>query len=318
MRLEQFDLNLLVAFDALLAERSVTRAARQLNVTQSAMSAALKRLREAFGDPVLLQHGRTMVPTPHALALAPEVSAALAALRRLTQPSAGFDPATSTRVFRVAASDYIATVLLAPVLQALEREAPGVRLEIGLPTDTTPERLAKGEYDLVLTPEDFIEPDHPSELLFEEAHVVVGCARNPLLDPPLTRESFAAAGHVAVRIDGRNTHIDNELGRLGIVRRVEVHAPSFIQAPWLLPGTRRITLMHERLARLVAPLLGLRMAVPPFAIPPMREMMQFHATRVHDSGLLWLRDRLRARARAVQELELPPPRGGREKAILFV
>src|SRR6478609_4616665 len=101
MRLDGFDLNLLLAFDTLLEERNVTRAAARLNVTQSAMSASLRRLREALGDPVLLQHGKAMVPTPHALALAPEVSAALATLRRLIQPSGGFDPASATRVFRI-------------------------------------------------------------------------------------------------------------------------------------------------------------------------------------------------------------------------
>ncbi|HEY6814185.1 MAG TPA: LysR family transcriptional regulator [Croceibacterium sp.] len=296
MRLDHFDLNLLVAFEVLLEERSVTRAARRLNLTQSAMSAALKRLRETLGDPILLQHGKAMIPTPHALALAPEVSAALAGLRRLTLPSTGFDPSSSARVFRVAASDYIATVLLAPLLQALESEAPHVRLEIALPAESTPERLGKGEFDLVLTPEDFVEPDHPAELLFEEEHVVAGCVRNPLLAAPLTYEGFVSAGHVAVRIDGRNTHIENELARLGLSRRVEVHAPSFIQAPWLLPGTGRIALMHERLAALMAPLLALRVATPPFAIPPMREMMQFHATRAQDAGLLWLRGRLRTLA----------------------
>ena len=298
MRLENFDLNLLVAFDALLDERSVSGAARRLNLTQSAMSAALKRLREALGDPILSQHGKAMVPTPHALALAPEVSATLDALRRLTSPSAGFVPATSSRIFRVAASDYIATVLLAPLIKALESEAPFVRLDISLPADDTPARLAKGEYDLVLTPEDFIEPGHPAELLFDEANVVVGCARNSLLAAPMTPEAFAAAGHVAVRIDGRNTHIENELDRLGLIRRVEVHAPSFVQAPWLLPGTRRIALMHERLARLMAPLLGLTIAEVPFDLPPMREMMQFHATRAQDAGLRWLRERLSALALA--------------------
>ena len=260
------------------------------------MSASLRRLREALGDPILLQHGKAMVPTPHALALAPEVAAAIAGLRRLIQPSIGFDPAVSARVFRIAASDYIATVLLAPALTMLEREAPGVRLEISLPTDSTQDRLAKGEFDLVLTPEEFIEPKHPAELLFEERHVVVGCARNPLLMAPLTIEAFAAAGHVAARIDGRNTFVENELNRLGLDRRVEVYAPSFIQAPWFLPGTGRLALMHERLARLMTPLLHLRAAPPPFAIPLMREMMQFHSTRRTDAGLDWLRSKLRALA----------------------
>jgi LysR family transcriptional regulator, nod-box dependent transcriptional activator len=292
MRLDAFDLNLLVAFEALIEERNVTRAARRLHVTQSAMSASLKRLRDSFGDPILAQHGKAMVPTPYALALAPEVSASLAALRRLTRPSRAFDPGTASRVFRIAASDYITTVLLAPLVAAIEREAPYIRLEIVLPDESTPERLAKGEFDLVLTPEEFLDPGHPADLLFEEAHVIVGCERNPLLRAPMTSEAFAAAGHVAVRIDGRNTFIENELSRLGLGRRIEVYAPSFIQAPWLLPGTRRIALMHERLAGLMAPVLGLRTVPPPFEVPVMREMMQFHVTRDADDGLKWLRTRL--------------------------
>jgi len=289
MRLDNFDLNLLVAFDVLLQERSVTKAARRLNVTQSAMSASLKRLRDALGDPILLQHGKTMIPTSHAQALAPEVASAISGLRRLIQPSKGFDPATSTRTFRIAASDYVATVALAPLLKAFEGEAPGVRLDVTLPTDSTPHRLARGEFDLVLSPKEFLEPEHPAELLFEESHVVVGCRSNPLLAAPLTRKAFAAAGHVAVRLDGRNTYIENEMSRLGLTRRVEIYAPSFIQAPWFLRGTRRIALMHERLARLVAPMLGLTIAAPPFTVPPMHEMMQFHAAQEADAGLIWLR-----------------------------
>lgn len=296
MRLGTFDLNLLVALDALIEERNVTRAAERLHVTQSAMSASLKRLREALGDPILAQHGKAMVPTPYALALAPEVSDSLVVLRRLTRPNRAFDPGTASRVFRIAASDYVTTVLLAPLVAALEHEAPLIRLEIALPDEATPSRLAKGEFDLVLTPEAFLAPGHPADLLFEEAHVVVGCHGNPLFDAPMTSEAFATAGHVAVRIDGRNTFIENELSRLGLVRRIEVYAPSFIQAPWLLPGTSRIAVMHERLARLMAPALGLRVADPPFAAPLMREMMQFHATRQADQGLGWLRARLRSLA----------------------
>src|SRR6185503_20223470 len=132
MRLDHFDLNLLVAFDALLEERNVTRAARRLNVTQSAMSASLKRLREALGDPLLVQHGRTMVPTPHALELAPEVVRALAGLRNLISAGTAFDPQRSQRRYRIAASDYITTVLLVPLLRLLEHEAPFVRLDITL------------------------------------------------------------------------------------------------------------------------------------------------------------------------------------------
>lgn len=288
MRLDRFDLNLLVAFDVLVEERSVTAAARRLHLTQSAMSAALGRLRTALADPLLVRHGRGLVPTPAAMALAPRVREMLGQLRQLIEPEQPFDPAQSVRTFRVVGSDYIATVLLAPLIRQLESRAPGIRLEITLPSESAARRLSSGELDLLLTPEEFVQRDHPSQLLCEEHHVVVCCARNPLLRDGLTRQAFEQAGHVAVRIDGRNTYIENELARLGVSRRIEVHAPSFMQVPWLLPGTQRVALMHERLARLVAPLLGLVICPAPFTLPPMREMMQFHSARRTDAGLHWL------------------------------
>ncbi|MEO0062178.1 MAG: hypothetical protein RLZZ08_738 [Pseudomonadota bacterium] len=300
MRFDRFDLNLLVAFDALLAERSVTAAARRLNLTQSAMSAALQRLRDAVGDPLLIRHGRGMVPTPAALALVPHVSDLLNRVQDIVSPPRPFDPATSTRTFRIGASDYIATVLLAPLARRLAVIAPQMQIDIALPSDATVRKLAGGELDLILTPEEFALPDHPTQLLFEERHVVIGCAGNPFMARPMTQETFAAQGHVAVRIDGRNTYIENELARLGIVRRVEVYAPSFVQAPWLLPGTQRIALMHERLARLLAPAMGLRIAPPPFDLPPMREMAQFHATRRDDAALQWLLSELLHLARGTK------------------
>ena len=293
MRLDNFDLNLLVALHALLEERNVTRAAGRLNMTQSAMSASLKRLRESFDDPILVQHGKTMVPTPHALALAPDVARAIATLRGLISAGTAFDPAKSDRLFRIAASDYITTVLLVPLLRLLEREAPFVRLDITLPTEDTSARLAKGDYDLLLTPEEFADPNHPTELLFEERHLVVGCARNSELRAKLTPEQFSEAGHVAVMIGGRNTFIENALDNLGLTRRIEVRAPSFIQVPWLLPGTRRIALMHERLARLMAPGLFLQVIEPSFQLPMMREVLQYHSSREKDAGLSWLRAKLR-------------------------
>ena len=293
MRLDSFDLNLLVAFDTLLSESSVTRAAQRLNVTQSAMSASLRRLRDAFQDELLVLQGKKMVPTPLALTLAPEISEALTMLRSLISSAARFDPATSERRFRIAASDYITTVLLAPMISTLERDAPSIRIELTLPTEGSSERLANADFDLLITPQEFTDPTHPTELLLEERHVVVGAADNPIFARPITAESFAEAGQVAVRIDDRNTFVDNVLDRLGVARRIEVHAPSFIQVPWLLAGTCRIALMHERLARVMAPGLNLTIAEPPFAVPPMREMIQYHATRERDEGLNWLRSKLK-------------------------
>ena len=292
MRLDNFDLNLLIAFDILVEERSVTRAARRLNLTQSATSAALKRLREAMQDEILVQHGKKMIPTPHALRLAPQVTAAIAQLRSLISASAAFDPLTSSRQFRMEASDYITTVLLVPLLSVLAREAPGIRLDLSLPTAGSSERVNNGDIDLLLTPEDFMPPEHPRELLFEERHVVVGWSGNPVMQRPMTEEDFFAAGHVAVRISGRDTFIESALRKYGERRRIEVTAPSFIQAPWLLPGTHRLALMHERLAMLVAPRLSLSIAKAPVELPVMREMMQYHTARSNDAALAWLRQKL--------------------------
>lgn len=308
MRLSNFDLNLLVALDVLMAERSVTRAAARLNVTQSAMSASLKRLRQAFDDELLVLHGKTMIPTPRALALAPEVADTIVRLRGLISMSGGFDPRTSERRFHVAASDYITTVVVVPLLRQLEREAPSVRFDITLPKDDTSDRLANGEFDLSITPIEFTDPRHPTELLLEESHVVVGWDGNPLLDEPLTLEGFINAGHVAVQIDGRNAFIENTLEQLGLTRLVEVNAPSFIQAPWMLPGTMRLALMHERLALLIGPSLSLRVAEPPFAVPKMREMMQYHSTRAKDEALAWLRGRLKMIADATPSMPGHPDR----------
>jgi LysR family transcriptional regulator, nod-box dependent transcriptional activator len=292
MRLDNFDLNLLVAFEVLLEERSVTRAARRLNVTQSAMSASLKRLRESFQDELLMLHGKKMIPTQHALTLAPEVSATLMRLKTLIATGTGFDPATSKRRFQINASDYITTVLLVPLIEHLQVEAPEVRLNLSLPSAQSARRLEAGEIDLLLTPNEFLETDHPRELLFEERHVVVAAGNNPALHGRLSVEQYNECGHVVVRISNQDTYIEAILRKLAPNRRIEVAAQSFIQVPWLLRGTNRLAVMHERLARVTQPVFDLAIADLPYELPPMREMMQHHVSRTRDAGLTWLREKI--------------------------
>ncbi len=294
MRLDQFDLNLLVAFNVLIEERGVTRAAERLNLTQSAMSAALKRLREAFADDILVQHGKRMVPTPGAMSLAPHVAAAVLNLRGILATGMRFDPAQSRRRFRIVASDYITTVLIGPALRTLQKEAPGIQIEITLPTSDILEQLDHGEVDLLISPEQFLSPDHPRELVFDERHVVVGCASNPALQGKLDAKTFFESGHVVVSVSRDGTFIDNFLRGQHEQRRIEVICAAFTQVPWMLPGTTRLALMHERLARELAPQLSLVLCDPPFPLPVMREMMQFHSARAADRGLSWLRERLLA------------------------
>ncbi|OZA67598.1 MAG: LysR family transcriptional regulator, partial [Sphingomonadales bacterium 39-62-4] len=255
MRLDKFDLNLLIALNVLLEEQSVTRSAERMNLTQSAMSAALGRLRAALNVDRLTTHGRKMLIAPHARALAPQVAEAIQTLRTLVSGATAFDPATSDRRFEIAASDYITTVLIAPILPQLKREAPNIQINLSLPTNLSHGELSDGKLDFLLTPEQFLSSDHPKVLLFDESHVVVGWVENPVFDHPLTEDAYFSCGHVAVRITGAPTFIEKHMTDLQEHRRIEIYAPSFSQVPWLLPGTSHLALMHRRLAEVFVPLL---------------------------------------------------------------
>lgn len=302
MRLDQFDLNLLIAFDVLLRERNVTKAANSLHMTQSAMSAALKRLRVSFGDEILAQHGKKMIPTARAMALAPDISAAIQNLRNLIAPVVPFDPAVSTRRFRIAASDYIATVLIGPMLPNLQKMAPHIEFEILLPEHGSIKAMEDGELDLLLAPPQYIAAEHPSDFLFSERHVVVGCASNPIFDRPLTVEAFENSGHVVVEIQGHPVFIERAIKAVGDRRSIELVVSSFLQMPLMLRETNRLALMPARLATMLAAPLSLKVADCPISLPPMEEMMQYHSARTEDHGLSWLRERLKAAARQCAEL----------------
>ena len=181
MRYKNLDLNLLVAFDTLMETRSVTQAAQRLRLSQPAVSAALDRLRDYFGDPLFVPNGKRMMPTPTADGMSSIVKGLLGEVDSLVAASRGFDAASSQRVFHLVASDYISTVLLTPLCALLEKEAPRVRLDIALPAGVTPEHFMQGEVDLWLAPEEFMLPGQPSELIWLEKHVVVGWSKNPLM-----------------------------------------------------------------------------------------------------------------------------------------
>jgi len=288
-RLERFDLNLLIALDVLLTERSVTRAALRLNVTQPAMSAALRRLRESFDDELFVANGRQMVPTPHALELAPHVASLIAAARALVSGPVPFDPASSQRTFRIVASDYIGAIVLRPLLAELATSAPNIHFVILTPHSNAGADLERGEVDCIISPEQFLSRGHPQELLLEERHVLLGWKENPLFAGPISKEDYSSAAHVGVELSNSLSFVEEHVRALGDRRRIEVITSSFTAVPWLLPGSGRIALVLERPARLFLDILPLAMAPPPFDIPPMREMIQYNPTRADDEGLFWLR-----------------------------
>ncbi len=287
MRYKRFDLNLLLVLDVLLRERNVSRAAKRLDRSQPAVSAALARLRDYFNDPILVGRGKQMMATAHAQSLSPMVSKALAEVNTLISASTVFDPTTTQRTFRICASDYVTTVLLVPLFEGLSHLAPRVKLELSAPSPKALAKLESGEIDFLLTPEQFTARDHPKKLLFEERFVALAWKRNPLFRKPLTEEAFYKHGHVAVVFDAP-TFAEQELAALGSERRIEIVASSFLSVAWLLPNTLRLAVVHERLAKTLVKNFPLAYAPLPFAFPLMREMIQYHGIRKHDSGAQWL------------------------------
>jgi LysR family nod box-dependent transcriptional activator len=294
MRFKGLDLNLLLTLETLLQERSVSAAARRINMSQPAVSAMLARLRQWFGDPLFIQHGKSLVPSPYALRLHPMLTEVLAQVDALVSQPVLFNPMAVQRRFRICTSDYITSVVLHPLLQEISQIAPRIEIEITPPDDNALAQLDRGEIDLLIIPHEFVSHSHPARLLLEERHVVVGWDQNPLLQSPLSLDDFTAASHIAVRIGRvmRLTFAEAQLRAAGVARREDVVVPAFTLVPELLVGTHRLSVMHERLARKAAQRVPIALAPLPLDFPPMREMVQYHRARKDDAGLLWLLEQI--------------------------
>jgi LysR family transcriptional regulator, nod-box dependent transcriptional activator len=309
MRFQRLDLNLLVALDALLTEKSVSLAADRICLSQSATSSALGRLREYFGDDLLVLKGRQMVLTVRAEELVEPVRAVLEQVRTTIAVSPPFDPATSDRTIRIMASDFITEVLLTTAFRNLQELAPNMRFEI-LPMDDHPiESLDRGLCDLLLTIDYAISADHPSEILFQDDYVVVGWDKNPAMHQPMSKELYFDLGHMTVRFgQGKVSAFEDWfLRRHKKQRRVEIVAPSFLSQPGLVIGSNRIATMHRRLAMRLADYLPLKIAEAPFDIPPIREAIQWHITNNNDSAIRWVAELLIQTAQNDASLSVKQP-----------
>ena len=294
MRFDRVDLNLLVALDALLAERSVSLAADRICLSQSATSSALGRLRDYFADDLLVQKGRQMVLTARAEGLVDPVRAVLEQIRSTIAVPPPFDPATSDRTIRIMASDYITEVLLASAMTDLQQQAPGMRFEIQSLSEALLESLERGAIDLLITIDYAISADHPSQILFEDDYVVVGWNGNSAMVGPMTKELYFELGHVTARF-GRarvSAFEDWFVRRQKRQRRVEIVTHSFLSLPGLVIGSNRIATMHRRLATRMAAYLPLTLREVPMDIPPIREAIQWHISSNNDPAIRWVVERI--------------------------
>lgn len=288
MHLRHLDLNLLKAFDALMDERSVTRAAARLSLTQPAVSGILNRLRDSFGDPLFVRTPRGITPTPRALALTGPVKRVLADIEQLLTPT-DFDPASAAFTVSVAATDYALRAVVAPFIAALRPRAPGIRVAVR-PMDEADmqARMERGELDLALLTPESAPPDLHSRRLFDESYVCVLRAGHLQGASPLDLDSFCALDHAIVSLQGGGFSgaTDAALAQLGRTRRVMVSVPSFVMLLDLIRSTDLAALVPRRL---LTDLQGLQALEAPLPIPGFTKLLTWHPRTHDDPGHRWVR-----------------------------
>ena len=295
VHLANIDLNLLVVFDALIAEGHATRAAERIGLTQPAVSHALNRLRALFGDPLFVRSPRGMVPTSLAQDIAPNVRSTLEQVEGVLRGGRAFDPAASTQQFVLGLSDYAAFVLLPRLTARLDQEAPGVSLvvrntsrSVGLPM------LEDGTVELIAG--NFPEPPTHmrEELLYEEDFICAGRGDHPNLGEPLDLNRYLALRHIQVSMKGNPSgYVDAVLAEKGLKRNVAVTVGHFLMAPMLVDASDLVATEPRRLFTPLAGRLPLRLFPPPIDIPLFRVVQTWHSRHDADSGHQWLRRILR-------------------------
>jgi DNA-binding transcriptional LysR family regulator len=298
VNLNGVDLNLLVALDALLTERSVTLAAERLNLGQPAMSAALGRLRRLFDDPLLSRVGSELAPTPLAETLARPVREAISAIESVLAVRGAFDPAIDHRTFTVIASDYVGLILLRPLLRHLTTAAPRVRLVLRPVTPDVVSDLRRDQVDLALVPREMM-PERvglPHVDLFQDRYVCAVAITNRAVGDRLTPEEFARQPQLASGGDALPALGQRQLGALGATPLAEVSTQTSLLAPFLLADTDLVTLVLERLGRELQEPAGIRLVEPPVPLQTITEAMYWSPRRADDPSHRWLRQQVQRTA----------------------
>lgn len=295
LAVKDVDLNLLGVFDAIMTERSVTKAAERLAMTQPAVSNAVSRMRHAYGDPLFVKNGRGIQPTPKALTLWQQVREPLHHLRVAVDPPA-FDPTRAVRRFRIAATDVFAQLTWLPLRQLIEREAPGIDVHAVPYNPHNGEKLlANAEVDLVIGVFGEVERDLRTSWLFDGHYICAMRKDHPLAAAPLTLERYIAAEHLVVSLSGEaQTDIDQQLAQLGLARRIAMTVNQFSLVAELLKGTDLICVVSRTVVTCSLFRGDLHLTQPPIDLPPKRISMAWHARHDRDPGHAWLRENLTA------------------------
>ncbi len=298
--LSGLDLNLLVLVQALLEERHVTRAAARTGTSQPAMSRALARARELFGDPLLVRAGGTYQLTPRAQALLPRLEEMLQSASELLRPAA-FDPRSAKGAVRIATPDVVAFLLVPSLLRRFAERAPGLDLELVRWEPDWPGLVHRGEVDLAVGFPSGTEPDLHARPLFESDWAVVLRRGHPALRKRWTPELYASLDHVTVALAGRGAlRVDDVLTRLGLTRHVALRVPYPLLTPFLVAETDLVLTIVRWLAVRLSKQAGLVVRRPPVPLPRVGVPLVWHDRVHYDPRQKWVRQQL---VEAAEELD---------------
>lgn len=291
MRLDKVDLNLFVLFDALYRERSVTRVARLLNLTQPAVSNALARLRQTFDDPLFVRSAEGMSPTPVADNIVADVRRALELMRRSVEGSGVFDPGQSQQVFRLGMNDLTEALVLPALYKKMRHQAPGISITSYYQSrESATEELKAGRLDLLLDAPEVNTRELQHTALASFPYVLAMRKRHPLLKQGMTLQSYLAADHLHVssRRKGRG-HVDIALNRLGEQRRIAMRVHNYLVAARITGATDLLW----SVPRVLAEALPLDFVELPFAVEPLMWSLYWSRSADRDPANCWMRELLR-------------------------
>jgi DNA-binding transcriptional LysR family regulator len=285
------DLNLLKAMDALLQERSVTRAADRLGVTQPSMSASLRRLRDLMDDDILVREGAGMRPTAMAEALQPTLRRIVEEIAAIVSPSSAFDPAGDAASFSILATDYSALILIQPWLAILGEQAPGVRVDVrSISPAEHVDALGRGDVDLAIVPSRFSRQTALSKQpLLTDRFVAVTWAGNAEVGEELTMDDLERLPYLSYRLGPIRSMVDGLLDELDHGRDPTVQVQGFVMGALMLRGTSLVTFLQQRLVDRLAATAELRTLRAPFPSPTVTEMLTWHPRDDHRPDHQWVR-----------------------------
>lgn len=302
VRINKLDLNQLALLDALLLTRSVSRAAVVVHLSQPAVSAALAKFRDYFGDPLMIPHGRNLVLTPFAESLAEPVRDLLLQVRALTRRRPELDASKIEREITIVGSDYVQSVFLAPLFRRAAHEAPGLRFDVRSISGYISGELDQGDVDIVVSLASGVSDRHPSEVLYQDDFSCLVWTGHQTVKDRLSLAQFQSLGHVAVVLGhGRVTTLDQiAIEEQGIRRRVEIRAPTFSMVPAFLENTQRVATVQTRLAMSMRSQWPIRLVRCPIKISPVVTAVQWHRYQTLDPAISWVRETLKDVARELR------------------